>query len=135
LDRLVDKKLLDDPTIDDVLVTDPSQGGKKKSIDENFFVKAERSGISIKEFTDRYFTKTSFYNQLGRLHKFAFTGRKGSGKTTLLQVYKYQNRRKYFSPIDIQVNDWNLHYVLGDLTFKPNFRTTFENITFYQRAI
>lgn len=122
LTRRVNKKLLEEPTIEDVTIVDPIRPGKHRSIGgniaENFFFKAERSGISIKEFTARYFTKTNFYNQLGRLHKVAFTGRKGSGKTTFLQVYKYQNRRRYFSPIDIQVNDWNLHYVLGDLTFK-----------------
>lgn len=84
-----------------------------------FFRKSERTAISIDAFSERFFVKTAAFRAIGLHHKMAFTGRKGSGKTTLLKVYKYLNRQRYFKPIDIEVNDWNLHYLLEDLTFKP----------------
>lgn len=88
-------------------------------INHAFFRKSERAPVSIEVFSKRFFVKTAAFRAIGLHHKMAFTGRKGSGKTTLLKVYKHQNAEKYFSPIDIEVNDWNLHYLLEDLTFRP----------------
>jgi hypothetical protein len=83
-----------------------------------FFIKSERTPVSMEDFSERYFVRTLAFRAIGFHHKMAFTGRKGSGKTTLLKVYKHQNRGRYFPPIDIEVNDWNLHYLLEDFTFK-----------------
>ncbi|PZR31479.1 P-loop ATPase, Sll1717 family [Caulobacter segnis] len=88
-------------------------------VDEAMFRKSERAPLSVADFSRLYFVKTAAFRAIGRHHKMAFTGRKGSGKTTLLKVYKHQNEERYFLPIDVEVNDWNLHYILGDLTFRP----------------
>lgn len=95
-----------------------SNEGPVRDLNGAFFRKSEHAPVSMKEFCERYFVKTAAYRAIGFHHKMAFTGRKGSGKTTLLKVYKYHNKRRYFPPIDIEVNDWNLHYVLENFTFK-----------------
>lgn len=83
-----------------------------------FFRKSERGPFDISQFSKFFFVKTNAFRAIGNYHKIAFTGRKGSGKTTLLKVYKHQNESRYFAPIDVEVNDWNLHYLLQDLTFR-----------------
>ena len=122
LDRIqteVDSILLDPVAIsevDSISCEKGMDGGIEVS--DAFFRKAERTSFTIDEFSNEFFVKTSAFRAIGKYHKIAFTGRKGSGKTTLLKVYKFQNSELYFDPIDVEVNDWNLHYLLQDLTFK-----------------
>jgi hypothetical protein len=113
--------------IDNAMSSTVADGDQKSSENEHqtrdadtvLFAKAERTLIPLHEFNKLLFVKTAAFRSLHDYHRMAFTGRKGSGKTTLLKIYKFQNEGKYFSPIDIEVNDWNLHYILGDLTFRP----------------
>lgn len=86
--------------------------------DDVLFPKAERAPMSLQDFSQRLFVKTSAYRAIGQYHRMAFTGRKGSGKTTLLKIYLHNNKSRFFEPIDIEVNDWRLHYILSDLTFR-----------------
>lgn len=90
-----------------------------READAVLFAKAERTTIPLHEFNKLLFVKTTAFRSLRDYHRMAFTGRKGSGKTTMLKIFKFQNEGRYFCPIDIEVNDWNLHYILGDLTFQP----------------
>jgi TIR domain len=87
-------------------------------LDRAMFTKQERASYDIEYFSNKIFTKTSAYRNIDRYQKSAFTGRKGAGKTTLLKVYKFRNASHYFQPIDVEVNDWDLHDILGDLTFR-----------------
>lgn len=87
-------------------------------VDDAFFRKAERTSLTLDEFSDKLFVKTSAYKAIKQYHNMAFTGRKGAGKTTLVKIYRHRNAHLYFEPIDIEVNDWNLHYLFDDLTFK-----------------
>jgi len=80
---------------------------------------SRQEGEFVQDFNDRFFVKTMAFRSIGDHRNMAFTGRKGSGKTTLLTIYKHRNAARYFSPADSKVNDWNLHYLLGDLTFRP----------------
>jgi hypothetical protein len=91
----------------------------RKDVERAMFRKSERAPMTLQEFNDRFFVQTAAFRAIGSNHRMAFTGRKGSGKTTLLKIYKYQNSDRYFDPIDVEVNDWNLHYLLGELVFKP----------------
>lgn len=90
----------------------------ERQVEGVFFRKSERTPITIAEFSERFFVKTAAFGAIGLHHKMAFTGRKGSGKTTLLKVYKHLNATRYFVPIDVEVNDWNLHFLLQHLTFR-----------------
>jgi TIR domain len=90
----------------------------ENSVDKAFFSKSERSSMTLEEFNNKLFVKTAAFNSIDRYHKSAFTGRKGSGKTTLLKMFKYRNKVRYLSPIDVEVNDWSLHDIIGDLTFR-----------------
>ncbi|MBN9678859.1 P-loop ATPase, Sll1717 family [Salipiger bermudensis] len=115
----VDGVLLDPAAISDGEFTSDAQSLLADvDVNDAFFRKAERTNFTIDEFSKNFFVKTGAFRAIGKYHKIAFTGRKGSGKTTLLKVYKHQNSEIYFDPIDVEVNDWNLHYLLQDLTFK-----------------
>jgi hypothetical protein len=108
-------------TVDETSSTFNEDERQNKGLDAEgaLFVKAERAPMPLPEFNQKLFVKTAAFRAVRMYHRMVFTGRKGSGKTTLLKIYKYQNQDRYFFPIDIEVNDWSLHYILGDLTFVP----------------
>jgi hypothetical protein len=114
----IEKVLMDDAVIAGEQTELISAEATHEIAVDPFSVKYERSGVPIDAFYDHYFTNTEFFRSIGQFHRFAFAGRKGSGKTTLIKMYQYANKDKYFHPIDVEVNDWNLHYILGDLHFK-----------------
>jgi hypothetical protein len=111
---------LDVSTNRDSRLVNSSPTRPNKTVADVFSAKFERQpNVTTEQFSERYFVKTAAFRAISLHHKMAFTGRKGSGKTTLLKVYKHQHVSDYFSPIDVEVNDWDLHYLLEDLTFKP----------------
>ena len=114
----IEKVLVKDAAIASEGSAPASRAETREMATNPFSVKYERSGVPIDVFYEHYFTNTEFFRTIGQFHRFAFAGRKGSGKTTLIKIYQYANREKYFHPIDVEVNDWNLHYILGDLQFK-----------------
>jgi hypothetical protein len=89
-------------------------------IERAMYTKQERATYDIEYFSTHIFTKTSAYRNIDRYQKSAFTGRKGAGKTTLLKVFKFRNSSNYLKPVDVEVNDWSLHDILGDLTFRKS---------------
>lgn len=86
--------------------------------DDILQLKYERGRYDAGAFAEHLFTKTHFFHSLRSKTVSVLSGRKGSGKTTLVQFLEYKARNgKYFPVIEIEVDGWNLHYLIQGSTF------------------
>lgn len=90
-----------------------------KSIENILRHKFEHTQLNPDFFYKNLFTKTKFFQEIENKNVALIKGRKGSGKTTLVQMIETSiNRARYFEPIDIEIDSWNLHYIFDSNVYK-----------------
>lgn len=81
--------------------------------------KYEEGAYTTNGFREHLFTKTRFFRHLQNRNVGLISGRKGSGKTTLVQIQEYEaSLEDCFPVIDISVNNWKLHMLIQNQTFR-----------------
>lgn len=102
-----------------LLPAEASAADNIKSVEQILEFKFEHGLYDLQEFKDQYFTKTRFFRRIQDRNVGLISGRKGSGKTTLVQIRELDAETKQFYPvIDVEVERWNLHYLIQNNTFK-----------------
>ena len=94
---------------------------QQDTIEKVLEIKYEHGVYDAEAFRSRYFTSTRFSRRLKERNVGLISGRKGSGKTTLVQIRELEAQKEdYFPVIDVEVENWNLHYLIQSSAFKQS---------------